>query len=151
MAAVLALPGHLVSPTERLVLISLANHANREGRYSFPSRSTIADETGLSVRTVTRNLSHLRAMGLIGVAGYPGRDPDGRYLGTFTYDLHIPGLVDNPRSDPRPLATVATPSTSTHGQPPSHSVPVTEEPKNRRKATYPQAVGDVIEGMGYGQ
>ena len=48
MAAVLAFPPNLVSPTERLVLISLANHANREGPLLVPLEATIADETGLA-------------------------------------------------------------------------------------------------------
>ena len=102
MAAVFSLPGNLVSPVQRLTLLSLANHSDQHGRNAWPSRATIGDETGLSVRTVTRALfRQLRGMGLLTVAQYPGRNPvDNHYEGTFVYDIHIPGLSTGTPSTP---------------------------------------------------
>ena len=75
MAAVLALPGDLITPTQRLVLISIANHANKEGHNSFPARLTVAEETGLSVATVTRATADAPGHGITTGGGMaePGR------------------------------------------------------------------------------
>ena len=81
MAAVLALPPHVVTVTQRFVLLSYANHANRDGAMSFPGRSTVAAETGCSERTVSRATAQLRAMGLLRVSEWPGRGDDGRFTG----------------------------------------------------------------------
>jgi hypothetical protein len=140
MSAVLALPGDLITPSQRLVLISLANHANKEGRNSYPARSTVADETGLSERTVSRAVARLRAMGLIGVARYPGRDSDGAYLGSFVYDIYIPGLSTGGKRTPR--QGVPTPR-----QRGGQDVPVTEEPKKRRTNSSPQRLSDLLVAM----
>lgn len=147
MSAVLALPGDLVSPTQRLVLISIANHANKEGHNSFPARETVSEETGLSVRTVTRATAKLRWMGLLRVAEWPGRGEDGRFNGSVVYDLNVPGLSPPRRqSVPRSRGQRVT---RTEGQTGGHSVPVTEEPKKRKKQSFPQDIGKIMEGMGF--
>ena len=144
VSVVLELPGDLVTPIQRLVLISLANHANKEGRNSYPSRNTIAEETGLSERTITDALGRLKGMGLLMVARYPGRDADGHYMGSFVYDIHIPGLST-------PLAPDAMGRGSTHSETPSESRYVTDEPKkkksSRKTKSYPQDIGSVMREM----
>jgi hypothetical protein len=47
----------------RLVLISIANHADKHGRSAFPSQSTIASEAGCSTRTVRRSIEELHDLG----------------------------------------------------------------------------------------
>lgn len=47
----------------RLVLLSIANHADREGRNAFPSVSTIAFEARVSERQVHRCLQDLTTIG----------------------------------------------------------------------------------------
>ncbi|WP_374250392.1 helix-turn-helix domain-containing protein [Micromonospora sp. R77] len=49
-------------PNERLVLVAIAAHTNREG-LAWPSVSTIADYAGVSVRTVQRALAKLVQLG----------------------------------------------------------------------------------------
>lgn len=52
--------------TDRLVLLSLANHANELGQ-SWPSVATIAQEANVSERAVQRSLASLRAAGALEV------------------------------------------------------------------------------------
>lgn len=54
-------------PTARHVLICLANYAGKTGQAAFPSASTLAKETGLSVRTVRYKLDSLVELGVIGL------------------------------------------------------------------------------------
>ena len=46
----------------RLVLISIANHADKFGRGAFPSQQTIGGEARCSTRTVRRSIDELRAL-----------------------------------------------------------------------------------------
>lgn len=61
---------------ERLVLLSLANHAGRDDWECWPSVQTIAREVRLSVRTVQRSLRILEEQGHITVA--ERGEPDSR-------------------------------------------------------------------------
>jgi pyocin large subunit-like protein len=61
--------------SSRLVLISLANHANADGRDAYPSIATIMRETLLPERTVQYALRALEEVGLIRARG---RAPDER-------------------------------------------------------------------------
>lgn len=62
MAAALHVSG--ISPSERLVLIAYADHADKRG-YCWPSVDRLAEITGLSRATVTRANKRLRTLGLI--------------------------------------------------------------------------------------
>jgi hypothetical protein len=53
-----------VSPSEKLVLLVLANYADEHQR-SFPSHKRLADETGLSERTILTAMKALEARGLL--------------------------------------------------------------------------------------
>lgn len=52
-------------PTQRLVLICLANYCDKDGDSAFPAVSTLALDTGLSRRQVQRCLRSLEALRLI--------------------------------------------------------------------------------------
>lgn len=52
---------------ERHVLLCLANYAGHDGKNAFPSAKTLANDTGLSVRTVRYKLDALEAAGLISI------------------------------------------------------------------------------------
>jgi hypothetical protein len=58
IAAVLEMADKPATPILRLVLISLANHANADG-LCWPSHGRICDETGLSRSTVIRSIKEL--------------------------------------------------------------------------------------------
>lgn len=81
------------SPTEKLVLLALANHARPDGTSAFPAVATIRRYTMLSERAIRMNLRELERRGLIQqcdpriVAAYITR-PDKRPLG---YDLMLSG------------------------------------------------------------
>jgi DNA-binding transcriptional MocR family regulator len=141
MSAVLALPADLLSVTQRFVLLIYANHANKHGENSFPGRATVAEETGLSQATVTRATGELRALGILEVESWPGRDRSGRWVGAVVYNVRIPGL--------RPTVTHIAPRTEAQGetrtttqdepwtgaqtraQTGAQGEPVTEEPYNQ--------------------
>ena len=53
------------SPTEKCVLMVLAEHANPSGANAFPSWERIAKTVGVSTRTIGSTLSSLQAKGLI--------------------------------------------------------------------------------------
>ena len=52
----------------RLVLLSIANHANGEGENAWPSVSRIADEAGMSPRQVKNLLPELERLGELEIA-----------------------------------------------------------------------------------
>lgn len=58
------LTGPLPAET-RLVLVALAEYAGPDGRHAFPSALTLADELGVSERTVRRQLAQLLELSLI--------------------------------------------------------------------------------------
>lgn len=76
----------------RLVLIVLADHADAEGRGTYPSVGTIAREARLEKRQVQRVLMELAGSGRI------ARRPEASPFGTTIYDLclnpEIPADVD---------------------------------------------------------
>lgn len=53
-----------LAPTERLILLSLADHADDNGR-CYPSTSRLRQRTGLSERAVQSNLKKLAAQGYV--------------------------------------------------------------------------------------
>jgi hypothetical protein len=64
-----------VTPTQKLILICLANHAGPEGT-CWPSQTVVSDYSGLSREAVNRNMKELESLGLI--AAERKKDPDGR-------------------------------------------------------------------------
>lgn len=65
VAWVLSQPGEDLPGTARLVMISLANHADHKSGHCWPSYETIAKEAGCHERTVGRYLGALRRNGFI--------------------------------------------------------------------------------------
>lgn len=53
-----------VSPSEKLLLLALANYADASGQ-CFPSQVTLTHDTGLSERTIRTALGNLKALGLV--------------------------------------------------------------------------------------
>jgi DNA-binding transcriptional MocR family regulator len=52
-------------PFDKLVAIALADHARHDGTNAYPSQNTLARKTGLSIHTVRRSLTLLRASEVI--------------------------------------------------------------------------------------
>lgn len=59
-------------PAERLVLLSIANHADPHGKNAWPSIKTIADEADMSVASVYRALESLAGTGILLVTKHAG-------------------------------------------------------------------------------
>lgn len=55
----------LSDPAARHVLMVLANYAGEDGKAAFPSRETIRQHTGLSIRTINYKLNLLKESGFI--------------------------------------------------------------------------------------
>lgn len=56
---------HITDATARYVLLCLANYAGPDGRGAFPSAGTLANDTGLSERTIRAKLDLLEQQGMI--------------------------------------------------------------------------------------
>lgn len=56
---------HVRDAPSRHVLLCLANYANEKGRGAYPSVRTLAEDTGLSERTIQIKLSGLKQSGMI--------------------------------------------------------------------------------------
>lgn len=54
-----------LTPTTKLVLVSIANHYNPKSKEAYPSQKTIAENMGISEKSVERAIKELCASGLI--------------------------------------------------------------------------------------
>ena len=85
----------------KLVLLSLADHADSHGRHVFPSQEFTSQRCGISVRQVRRLLHQLEEMGLIIPVAHP---KGGRGMAT-EYELKLDQPETNP--EPKPLGVSA--------------------------------------------
>lgn len=53
----------VATPMQRLVLIAVANHADKRGQSAWPSQETLAEYCCCSSRTIRRQLSELEESG----------------------------------------------------------------------------------------
>ena len=82
-----------ISPTEKLLLIALADHANDDGE-CWPGQKHLAEKCCVSRETVSRNLSSLEANGFI--KSIRKRDDRGRDVGKdYILQFTPPGVTDN--------------------------------------------------------
>ena len=102
------------------VLLILADNANDEGRGAYPSASTIAEETGMSLRTVRNKLNDLETAGIIMRGDQALADYLPANRRSVVWDLN---LDVNRRADSAPQHTPAT--TTTRG---AKSAPQTDGP-----------------------
>lgn len=102
------------------VLLILADNANDEGKGAYPSASTIAEETGMSLRTVRNKLNDLEAAGIIMRGDQALADYLPANRRSVVWDLD---LDNNRRAESAPQHTPAT--TTTRG---AKSAPQTDGP-----------------------
>ncbi len=74
-------------PSEKFVLVSLANHANGDGSNCYPSQGMIAAETSMTDRSVRTHLKSLEARGLITRRARMRKEGRGR--SSDSYVLHL--------------------------------------------------------------
>jgi hypothetical protein len=90
----------LTNPSEKLVLLAIADHANDDGM-CWPSMSHVAERCLLSTRQIQRITEQLVHYGL--VTRERRKRPDGT-LGTYTYTLNIHRTpMSGPTGHPRPV------------------------------------------------
>ena len=109
----------VTNPTDQLVLLVLAEHAQPDGTDAFPSTTTLMDETKLGRSTLFRTLTRLKDQGLIAAAGERGR-------GVVVYRLALtsPGAGPVPAAAPVPERDVTGPAAGPQ--------PVPERDQNRK-------------------
>ena len=90
------------------VLLILADNANDEGKGAYPSASTIAEETGMSLRTVRNKLNDLEAAGIIMRGDQALADYLPANRRSVVWDLN---LDNNRRAESAPQHTPATTTT----------------------------------------
>jgi len=102
---------HVLTPTEKLIALALADWADEAGNNIYPSLNRVATKTGLSVRGVRLNIRQLEAKGVIELVSKQS-------LSRTTYTYRIgPGVmrqeVPPPRQEvpPPPAGGAAPPGT----------------------------------------
>lgn len=65
-----------LDPTAKLVALAIGAYMNRAG-YAYPSKQTVADGCGLSVRAVDGAVNRIEAAGLLDVQRSTGRSANG--------------------------------------------------------------------------
>lgn len=90
------------------VLLILADNANDEGKGAYPSASTIAEETGMSLRTVRNKLNDLETAGIIMRGDQALADYLPANRRSVVWDLN---LDNNRRAESAPQHTPATTTT----------------------------------------
>lgn len=108
----------------RLVLLSIASHANREGRNAWPAVDTIALETRLSRREVQYCLRELEELGELKTLPKKGRP------NAYELPLVINWLGAQDLRVSKSLRGANTPSTVAH---PIAPEPLKEEPSKERE------------------
>jgi hypothetical protein len=106
-----------LSPSQKLVLLGLADNADRGG-ICWPSQAELVEKTGLAERTVREHLNLFEDRGLI--AKEPRLKIKGRGRASDIYRLA--GGDDQPATDGRPTGN------SQHDQPATDNTPLIEEP-----------------------
>ena len=118
-----------LAPSEKLVLVSLADHHNRGTGLCIPSQSSIGEQTCMSVRTVQRHLKSLEAKGLITRAAR--FRPEGRGRTSDSYILQGDNLTPSSVQGDKTRRTKATNQDDQHD---TVVVPVTgREPEENHK------------------
>ncbi|MDQ7262689.1 helix-turn-helix domain-containing protein [Paracoccus sp. PS-1] len=119
-----------LGPTERLIMLALADHADDTGR-CYPSMQRLCQRTGLSERAVQVNIKKLQGQGYIKVVSGGGKGRPNiyfvsanpapetphqkpRFSNTVSDDIQTPHLTTpNPAPDaPEPSRTIIEPSES---------------------------------------
>lgn len=126
-------------PTETLVLVALADHADDDGRGCWPAHASIARRARCSVSTVQRTLTRLEQGGVIrrGQQGAVAHVRADRR--PVVWDLVMPprgtaGQSDRPVSEPSTAGQIGatTGQTGAHGR-----SRVTDEPSTNRRTEEP--------------
>ena len=123
-------------PSEKLVLVSLADHHNRGTGLCIPGQASIGEQTCMSVRTVQRHLKSLESKGLI--AREARFRPEGRGRTSDSYILQGDNLT--PKTASKGDKSGRTKATNQDDQHDTVVVAITgREPEGNRKVVSKQS------------
>lgn len=99
-----------LGPTERLIMLALADHADDDGR-CYPSMKRLEQRTGLSDRAIQKNMKSLADAGYLAVKPNAGQGGANLYIINAAPELGSPPNVVPPerRSPPPPNVVRQTP------------------------------------------
>ncbi|MFC3060037.1 helix-turn-helix domain-containing protein [Paenirhodobacter populi] len=122
----------ILNPTERLILLALADHADDEGR-CYPSINRLCQRTGLSCRTVQVNIRRMQADGYIRII------PNGGKAGANLYFVRATPAGNAPPQQMHPPARNAPPTRSRCTTPPHlvQDTPAADAPEPSGTITEP--------------
>lgn len=89
-----------LGPTERLIMLALADHADDQGR-CYPSIERLCRRTGLSERAVQSNIRKLTGTGHLSIIPGGGRKRPNLYLVNANPAADAPFLAETPQQKPR--------------------------------------------------
>jgi len=95
------------TPLQKYVLVMIADHYNERVHRSWPSMQTIADETGMSRRSVARHVTDLEECNLIEVEQWVNGDTGSQMANRYCLPLYdaesikasVSPVIVFPRSD----------------------------------------------------
>ena len=95
------------TPLQKYVLVMIADHYNDRVRRAWPSMQTLADETGMSRRTVVRHVEALEKCNLIEVEQWVNNDTGSQMANRYCLPLYdakstkakVLPVIAIPRSD----------------------------------------------------
>jgi DNA-binding transcriptional MocR family regulator len=127
-------------PSEKLVLLSLADHYNGQTGVCIPGQKSLAEQTSMCVRTIQRHLKSLEDRGLIvRTARFRA---EGRGRTSDRYELRMGGDNVSPYSDQGDNANT-TKATNQDDQGDTGVVAITgREPEGNRKSLRKRAIPD---------
>jgi hypothetical protein len=120
-----------LGPTERLIMLSLADHADDQGR-CYPSISRLCERTGLSERAVQSNIKALTAAGHLVVQANAGPS------GCNVYFVRPTPAADAPPQEMHPRSKCTTPPQQVR------PTPAADAPKPSRTIIEPSEIREAL-------
>lgn len=104
----------VLSPTEKLIMLALADHANDEGKSIYPSQSRLSRKTGLARGTINRHIQSLIDLGYLKSTGFRAD-----LNNVLELEIQIVKLAEKEgvtESDTSPKSDVTESDTRCHGE-----------------------------------
>jgi len=115
-----------LGPTERLIMLALADHADDSGR-CYPSMQRLCKRTGLSDRAIQKNIKDLTEAGYLTVIPQAGQGGANVYIVTATPERRSPPNEVRPRTSDTTPPNVVRQTPERRSPKPSGTI---KEPKN---------------------